>query len=58
MAREFRVFEVDKYGNKFYLGRHSSLESAKYYLRKEAISADESMGCSLVIEDESGEKYE
>lgn len=57
-ACEYRVFEVDKFDNRFFLGRHSSLESAKYFLKAEAREADEAMGCSFLIEDEYGREYE
>ncbi len=51
-AKEFRIFEEDKYGNKFYVCRHSSLESAKYYLS--AVKPD---GEKFLIEDEYGVQY-
>lgn len=58
MAREWRVFEVDKYGNRFFVCRHSSVESAKFYLRRVLRDADVTMGCSFLIETDEGEIVE
>lgn len=55
MAREFRVFEVDKYGNRFFVCRHPSIESARFYLKKVLGKPDETMGCSFVIQTDDGE---
>lgn len=52
MAKEFRIFEKDKYENKFYVCRHSTLESAKFYLKSVLGKGD------YVIEDETGVIHE
>lgn len=57
MAREFRIFEVDKYGNRFFVARHPSLESAKYYLKR-VVGSPEGQDETYVIEDELGKEYE
>lgn len=57
-AKEWRVFEVDKYGNRFFVCRHPSEESAKFYLRRVLRDADVTMGCSFVIETDTGEVLE
>lgn len=54
MSREFRIFEVDKYKNKYFVTSKTSLESAKYYLKSVLKDADVTLGCSWVIEDEHG----
>lgn len=54
MDKEFRIFEVDKYGNRFFVARHPTLESAKYYLRGVVKNeADE----DYLIQDEYGKEY-
>lgn len=53
MSREFRVFEVDKYGNKFFVCRHSTKESAEYFLRRVIPESDQG---SYMIEDENGDR--
>lgn len=55
-AKEFRIFEVDKYDNKFFVCRHSNLESAKYWLKKVGVTG--SLDENFIIEDELGEKYQ
>ena len=52
MSREFRVFEVDKYENRFFVARHSTLESANYFIKKMKPSDEK-----WIVEDENGEKY-
>lgn len=56
-SREFRIFEVDKYKNKFFVTSKTSLESAQYYLKSVLKDADVTMGCSFVIEDENGVQH-
>jgi hypothetical protein len=54
MTREYRIFEVDKYDNRWFVCRHSSLDSAKHWLKVVAPALDE--GASFKIFDETGEE--
>jgi len=53
MNREFRIFEVDKYDNNFFVCRHSTLESAKHWLK--TVNPD---GEKFIIKDEDEKVYE
>lgn len=55
-AREFRIFEVDKYGNRFFVCRHSTLDSAKYWLKSVAPELDD--GARFMIQTEEEEEVE
>lgn len=55
MSREFRIFEVDKYGNRFFVVSRNSLDSARYYLKTVLKDADVTMGASWIIQDENGD---
>jgi len=54
MKREFLIFEVDKYDNRWFVCRHSTLDSAKHWLKTVAPVSDE--GSTFKIFDETGEE--
>ncbi len=50
--REFRIFEVDKYGNRWFVCSRPSVDLAKSYLSR--VLSD---GAEYVIEDENGVRH-
>jgi hypothetical protein len=54
MTREYRIFEVDKYDNRWFVCRHSTLESAQHWLKTVAETNDPD--ATFKIFDELGEE--
>lgn len=57
-AKEFRIFEKDKYGNRFFCVSRPNLELAKSYVKNVLkVDTSEEFQSTAVIEDEYGQEY-
>lgn len=51
MKTEFNIYEVDKYDNRWFVCRHSTIESAKYWLETVAPTADQDASFKIFDKD-------
>lgn len=58
IVREYRVFELDKYGNRFFCVSRPSLQLAQSYVKNVLkVDTSEEFQSTAVIQDEYGQEY-